>query len=141
MVMTKDSVDAVELARNIKTVGYAEWLDVTDGLLFYTCSDCGSSDCVMVKVTGPDMVRVRITHENELTQASRESDNLLLPLYRELVVLREQNMNLRKFAGHMLRVHEHRDADLADKLVKQIMEHGHDEASPADIEPVAHHPV
>lgn len=88
--------DAVELAKNIKTVGYSEWTDVVDGLLYTTCSECGDSHLLMVKQVGPDMCRVRLVQEAELTAATRENESMELPLYRELIRLREENIQLRR---------------------------------------------
>lgn len=87
--------DAVELARNIKTVGYEEWTDVVDDLLYTTCSECGDSHVVMFRQVGPHMFRVRLAHESELTAATRENDSMALPLYRETLALREQNAQLK----------------------------------------------
>jgi hypothetical protein len=88
--------DAVELAKNIKTVGYSEWTDVVDGLLYQTCGDCGDSHVVMIKQTGPDMCRVRLVREEQLTAATRENESMEIPLYREVLRLREENINLRR---------------------------------------------
>lgn len=91
-----DNRDAVELARNIQPAGYNDWFDVTEGLIYQTCCDCGLSHGIMIKETGPNMQRIRFVAEEELTQASRENDNLELPLYREVLRLREENAQLKR---------------------------------------------
>ena len=93
--------DAVELAGTTKTVGYHEWVDIPNGLVFQSCSDCGMSHQIMVALPDPDAVpaetlRVRFVPESELTQAAREQERLSIPLYRELIRLREEVINLKR---------------------------------------------
>jgi hypothetical protein len=93
--------DAVELAATTKTVGYHEWVDIPNGLVYQSCCDCGLSHSIMVALPNPDAVpeetlRVRLIPESELTQAKREQERLSVPLYREVIRLREENINLKR---------------------------------------------
>lgn len=86
--------DAVELAQNIRTLQYGEWTDVLDGLVYVSCGECGAAHAVLIKTTGPNMHRVRIDWDEQLVQATRENENLSLPLYREVLVKREESRQL-----------------------------------------------
>lgn len=97
--MNKD--EAEELNRNVRTVGYHEWVDIPNGLVYQSCCDCGLSHSIMVALPDPDAIpiaehRVRFLLEPELTEATRESEKLDIPLYREVKRLREENMNLKR---------------------------------------------
>lgn len=96
--------DAVELAGTTKTVGYHEWVDIPNGLVYQSCCDCGLSHAIMVALPNPDAIpeetlRVRFLPESELTEATREQERLSIPLYRELIRLREENINLKRELG------------------------------------------
>lgn len=96
-----DRRDAVELASTTKTVGYHEWVDIPNGLVYQSCCDCGLSHSIMVALPDPDAVpeetlRVRFLPEPTLTEANRDLDKQELPLYRELKRLREENINLKR---------------------------------------------
>ena len=82
--------DAVELARNIKSLHYGEWTDVVDGLVYITCGECGQSHAVMLRQVGERLWRIRIDSDQNLTDATRETDVLDIPLYRELIAKREE---------------------------------------------------
>ena len=86
--------DPVELARSIRTLAYREWVDIVDGTMFLTCYACGCSHQQLYRVTGPDMLRVRIDYDAELTDAAREHNEY--PLYKEVLALREENMQLKR---------------------------------------------
>jgi hypothetical protein len=93
--------DAVELAATTKTVGYHEWVDIPNGLVYQSCCDCGLSHSIMVALPNPDAVpeetlRVRFLPEPTLTDATREQERLSVPLYREVIRLREENINLKR---------------------------------------------
>jgi hypothetical protein len=91
-----DPRDAVELAANIKTLQPREWLDVTDNIVYWSCWNCGDSSSIFIKQTGPNMCRIRLDSEDALTQAARENEDIALPLYREVVRLREENKQLQQ---------------------------------------------
>lgn len=93
--------DAKEVARGVKTVGYMEWVDIPNGLVYQSCCDCGLSHSIMVALPDANAVpeeqlRTRFIYEPELTEATRENERLAMPLYRELKRLREENINLRR---------------------------------------------
>lgn len=93
--------DAHHLASTIKTVGYHEWVDIPNKIVYQSCCDCGLSHAIMVELPDPDAIpeaqlRVRFILEEQLTDANRESDRLELSLYRELKRLREENINLKR---------------------------------------------
>jgi hypothetical protein len=97
--MRKD--EAAELNRNVRTVGYHEWVDIPNGLVYQSCCDCGLSHSIMVALPDPDAIpeatlRVRFLPEPELTEATRESEKLDVPLHREVMRLREENINLKR---------------------------------------------
>lgn len=84
-----------------KTVGYHEWVDIPNKLVYQSCCDCGLSHSIMVALPDPDAIpeetlRVRFLPEPELTEATREQDRLDIPLYREVKHLREERLKLRK---------------------------------------------
>jgi hypothetical protein len=85
-----DRTDAFEVASNIKQLGFGEWTDVVDGLVYLSCGDCGMAHAVLLRKTGIDMYRIRIDYDNELTLATRENESLELSLYRELIAKREE---------------------------------------------------
>ena len=92
--------DAVELAGTTKTVGYHEWVDIPNGLVYQSCCDCGLSHAIMVALPDPSAVpeaqlRVRFLYEPDLTEATREQERLNIPLYREAKRLREENRDLK----------------------------------------------
>lgn len=96
-----DRDDAAALAGNTKTVGYHEWVDIPNKLVYQSCCDCGLSHSIMVALPDPDAIpeetlRVRFLPEPELTEATREQDRLDIPLYREVKHLREERLKLRK---------------------------------------------
>lgn len=117
-----DRSDAFEIAANTKTLGFGEWTDVVDGLIYTSCGDCGSAHAVLLRRTGHDMYRIRIDHENELTLATRENERLEMRLYRELLAKREETMQLRQ-----------RVKELEDELANII--EGHDNAKSPDTAP------
>lgn len=93
--------DAKEITRGTRTVGYHEWVDVPAGLVYQSCCDCGLAHSIMIALPSKDDIpeselRVRFMSEPELTEATRDSEKLDIPLYREVKRLREENLQLRK---------------------------------------------
>jgi hypothetical protein len=97
------SEDAVEVARNIRTLSYGEWTDVLDRMFYLCCSDCGSSSGVFIKQTGIEMYRIRVNHEEQLTQATRENNLDRWPLYAEILKLREDHKQLQHRVNEALK--------------------------------------
>lgn len=81
-------LDAHDLARRIETVRPGYWTNVVDGLLYMTCIDCGIAHSILIR-GGPTVHEVRTDFEPVLTEATRENDAIELPVYRELIALRE----------------------------------------------------
>lgn len=99
-IIPMDSKDLVELADNIQQVAYHDWLVIVDGLLYHTCYECGASTLIMFRNRTPSIQEFRFLVEPELTAVVRskgidEPKALDLPLYRELVALREENAQLK----------------------------------------------
>lgn len=112
--------DAVEMAKNIKSLGYMESIDITDGLIHITCGGCGESNSLLIKETGPGMQRLRMVLEPDLTDACRENPDMSLPLYREVIRLREENMQKK----HLLQ-------EVLVRFEANLMAIGHMEESPS----------
>lgn len=89
--------DAYELARGVQTPGYDEWTLLVDRVLFQCCCDCGLSHMLMFRRNGT-MDEVKFEREDVLTAAFREQaveeNRFAIPLYKELLALREQNAQL-----------------------------------------------
>jgi len=98
--------DAIELARNIETASYYSWFSVPHGLIYQTCGECGSAHAIMIEQTGPDMCRVRLVPEDQLTAATRENEDLKLPMYREVATLREQNVQFKRLLSEAKQIAE-----------------------------------
>lgn len=90
-----DSSDAHRLASQIETVRCGQWTSIADGAIYLTCYQCGQSHLIRIK-GGPTAHEVRTEEEEVLTEAVRETDVLALPIYREVIALREENINLRR---------------------------------------------
>lgn len=105
--------DAKEIAKGTKTVGYHEWVDIPNGLVYQSCCDCGLSHAIMVAL--PDLsaipeetLRVRFIYEPDLTDATREQEKLSIPLYREVKLLREERKVLQgKIQAALTWIKEH----------------------------------
>ena len=87
--------DAKEIAKGTRSVGYHEWVDVPNGLVYQSCCDCGLSHAIMVALPDPNAIpeaslRVRFIYEPDLTDATREQERLNIPLYREVKILRDE---------------------------------------------------
>lgn len=95
---------AYELAKNSHSPAYGEWTILTDGLIYVSCCDCGLAHSVLHKHQST-LDHVRFDREDVLTEQTREfamekQDNRV-PLYRELLALREENAQLRaQLAAH-----------------------------------------
>jgi hypothetical protein len=89
-------MDPVELARNVRPLTEREWYDINDGLVFVTCGQCGETHSLEIKETGPNMQRIRIVVDQDATDACREYTLEKYPLYREVIRLREENINLKR---------------------------------------------
>lgn len=119
------SDDAVEIARDIRTLSYGEWTDVLDKMFYVCCAECGSSTGVFIKQTGIEMYRIRVNHEEHLTEATREYNRDRFPLYTEVVRLREEHKTIQHKVTDALKwIADHGNAN-DHHLLEQILKGEH----------------